>query len=211
MKSEGECGFCKKVFSGTAMGRHLQSCKEKAKARISGGGKSFLIKAAAGPFWVYFEADASSTLGTVDSFLRDLWLECCGHLSAFHIGGVTYASEPQQEYDDKSMDVKLDAVLMPGQGFSHEYDFGTTTNLNLKCLSDMQGKTKGGIRVIARNKLPEINCGICNKPAKEICSQCAEKKEPFLCAACAKKHECGEEMLLPVVNLPRMGTCGYCG
>jgi hypothetical protein len=28
---------------------------------------------------------------------------------------------------------------------------------------------------------------------------------------CAAKHECGEEMLLPVLNSPRAGVCGYCG
>ena len=33
----------------------------------------------------------------------------------------------------------------------------------------------------------------------------------WLCEDCAKTHECGEEMLLPVCNSPRLGVCGYCG
>jgi hypothetical protein len=33
----------------------------------------------------------------------------------------------------------------------------------------------------------------------------------FLCNACVAQHGCGEEMLRPVVNSPRMGVCGYDG
>jgi hypothetical protein len=34
---------------------------------------------------------------------------------------------------------------------------------------------------------------------------------PFFCAKCSEEHEDGEEMMLPVVNSPRMGECGYDG
>jgi len=33
---------------------------------------------------------ARATLTDLDGFLRDIWLECCGHLSAFDIGTVRY-------------------------------------------------------------------------------------------------------------------------
>jgi len=33
----------------------------------------------------------------------------------------------------------------------------------------------------------------------------------WLCDECAPKHKCGEDMLLPVVNSPRVGKCGYTG
>lgn len=32
-----------------------------------------------------------------------------------------------------------------------------------------------------------------------------------LCDTCAESYECGEEMLLPVVNSPRVGMCAYDG
>jgi hypothetical protein len=35
--------------------------------------------------------------------------------------------------------------------------------------------------------------------------------DEFYCDKCLTKHECGDEMSLPVVNSPRMGVCGYCG
>jgi len=60
------------------------------------------------------------------------------------------------------------------------------------------------------NNLPEFKCW-CGKVTKEICSQCIWEETGLLCSECAKKHECGEEMLLPVVNSPRMGMCGYTG
>ena len=170
MQSEGECGFCKKVFSGNGMGKHLLSCAERTKMQSAGGGRAFLVKAAAGPFLVYFYVDSSSTLKMVDSFLRDLWLECCGHLSVFQVEGVTYAYQPQSEYGDKSMTIKLDGVLRSGLSFTYEYDFGTITELTLKCLSEQKGKVKGAIGIAARNSMPEINFSVFKKPSKEISS-----------------------------------------
>ncbi|MFH1510060.1 MAG: hypothetical protein ABIF10_00085 [Candidatus Woesearchaeota archaeon] len=195
------------------MTRHLQSCKERFEAQKKEKNEEdvFLFRAGGGPFWVYFEVPANSTLEKVDSFLRELWLECCGHLSAFTIDDVNYASSPQKEYDDRSMRVMLKNVLRPGMSFVHEYDFGTTTRLGLKCVSVRKGSKIKGILVLARNNLPKFECSICRKPAQEICTECAWQGNGLLCAGCAKKHECGEDMLLPVVNSPRMGMCGFTG
>lgn len=193
------------------MTRHLRSCKERLEGlkKEDTGEDIFLLRAGAGPFWVYFEVSAKATLENVDSFLRDIWLECCGHLSLFTIGDVRYASSPQNEFDDKSMRVMLKNVLSPGMSFVHEYDFGTTTTLGLKCVSVRNGRHVKGIAVLARNDLPKFECSICKSPAKKICTEC--DREGLLCAGCAKKHECGEDMLLPVVNSPRMGMCGFTG
>ena len=32
----------------------------------------------------------SATLEELDHYLRTIWLECCGHLSQFTIGGMLY-------------------------------------------------------------------------------------------------------------------------
>ncbi len=212
MKSEGICDFCDKKVSGNAMKRHLLSCSEREKANkeCPGQEKIFFIKAGADPFWVYFEADGSSTLKETDSFLRGLWLECCGHLSLFTIFDETYASSPQKEHGDRSMNIQLKNMLFPGLKFSHEYDFGTTTMLGIECVSERLGKAIGEINVLARNNLPDFLCA-CGKPAKDICSQCEGEDGSLLCAECGKEHECGEDMLLPIVNSPRTGMCGYTG
>ena len=33
-------------------------------------------------YWMHLAVNASATLETLDQFLRAIWLECCGHLSA---------------------------------------------------------------------------------------------------------------------------------
>lgn len=213
VKSEGMCKFCKNLFSGRAMSKHLQSCHERIKANEleEKQGKIFLIEASSDPFFVYFEVNASSTLKKVDQFLRDLWLECCGHLSAFTISNIRYFSHPESGDDEKSMDAMLKNILKPNLKFIHEYDFGTTTQLDLSCISEREGKLKKEIDIIARNNMPEFKCNKCGKPAKEICAECVYNGKGLLCESCAKTHECGEDMLLPCVNSPRTGMCGYTG
>jgi hypothetical protein len=113
---------------------------------------------------------------------------------------------------EKSMRVRLDKVLSPGQTCFYEYDFGTTTDLRLKVVSERQAATKGNaIQALARNVPPVILCEECGKPATEVCSQCIFDDKGWLCDDCAMEHECGEEMLLPVVNSPRVGMCAYTG
>ena len=213
-KTEGICAYCKKSFAGNAIARHISLCGDRKKAnnRAVGNEKIFLIKSWADPFWVYFEINASDSFEDIDNFLRDLWLECCGHLSAFHIEGITYASSPDKEYNDRGMNTAVGKVLIPGISFSHEYDFGTTTELGLKCVSQRIGKKMEKIEILARNKMPDFKCK-CGQPAKEICTECLWEKGPeaMLCKKCAKEHECDEEMFLPIVNSPRMGMCGYTG
>lgn len=81
MESQGVCRACNRIISGRGMTRHLESCSERENLQLKqGGGKVFLIKASAGPFWVYFKVSNSSTLRDIDGFLRALWLECCGQV-----------------------------------------------------------------------------------------------------------------------------------
>ena len=138
LKSESECKFCKRLISGRAMAKHLLSCQERKKRLNNEDAKEkvFLIKASAEPFFLYFDVNASLTLKEIDNFLRDIWLECCGHLSAFNIDNIAYAYDPQPEYNDRSLKVQLKNVLRPNLAFSYEYDFGTTTQLSLKVIAE---------------------------------------------------------------------------
>jgi len=213
LKSEGICGYCKGSFHGNTIARHLVRCHEMAKANNKcGNNKIYIIKAEAYPYWVYFEANASDTLSDIDNFLRGLWLECCGHLSAFTIDGIVYSSHPEKEFADKSMDIQIGKAIAPGLSFSHEYDFGSTTFLRLKCLSDRLGEILKKIKIIARNEMPDFKCVCGNKP-ESLCLDCFQEKGygAMLCKKCEKEHECDEEMFLPIVNSPRMGVCGYSG
>ena len=224
--SKGTCTFCHGEFSKSAMTRHLEICEQRAITEAKAGSrqkaqqtrKLHLVVEGRdlAMYWMHLAVTSSTALTTLDQFLRNTWLECCGHLSAFVIDGVRYAIDAGM-YDDwdmgeKSMRVRLDKVLSPGQTCSYEYDYGTTTELKLKVISERQVAAKGNaIQVLARNTPPAILCEVCGKPATEVCSQCIFDNKGWLCDDCAEDHACGEEMLLPVVNSPRVGMCAYTG
>jgi len=161
---------------------------------------------------MHIEVKAKATLDDLDEFLRDIWLECCGHMSAFTIKGRTFISGPERDIGEEGFDITLDKILSPKMKFYHEYDFGTTTDLALKVLSEEESSMGDWpVQILARNEAPKIVCEVCGKPATQVCSQCIDEGEGWLCSECAEEHECGEDMLLPVVNSPRVGMCGYTG
>jgi hypothetical protein len=221
ISTKGTCQFCHGVFSKAAMTKHLEACPRRA-SDAAGSGKTtkqtqllhLRVEGRDDPqYWMHLEMPATTTLQTLDNFLRKAWLECCGHMSKFDLAGVSYSSYPDPEFGDKSMRVQVGTLLSPGMQFSHEYDFGTTTELRLKVLSEREGEVKGksSIQVLARNEAPTIPCNVCGKPATEVCAQCIYEGTGWLCETCAEEHECGEDMLLPVVNSPRVGMCAYTG
>lgn len=168
-------------------------------------------------YWMLLEAPSGSRLNDLDDFLKETWVECCGHLSQFIIDGRNYAAMPSRELRDRSMNISLGSVLRNKLGFQYEYDFGTTTELDLKVLTSRKGKwrSKEPLLMLARNAPPVMPCASCDQAAAtQVCSECIyddDIKQAWFCDACSEKHRCGEEMLLPVVNSPRVGMCGYGG
>lgn len=216
--SIGKCHLCGGTFEKSAMTKHLKSCGQKEGSTAASGGRKadvfhLLVEGRYSPeYWMHIELPANARLKALDGFLRDIWLECCGHMSMFTIQDKRYSDVQMEEFDDESMEARLSEVLSPGMKFSHEYDFGSTTYLALKVVSQEQKQFKGrSVNVLARNEPPEIPCVSCGKPATQVCAECIYSDAGWLCEACAAGHECGEEMLLPVVNSPRVGVCGYTG
>ncbi|MBM3862289.1 MAG: hypothetical protein FJ395_21920 [Verrucomicrobia bacterium] len=209
-QDQGKCARCGKLFGKRAMTNHLKSCGQSAGTRKGKPGWHLVVEA--GPYWLHLFAPASATLRVLDGFLRAIWLECCGHMSAFTINGVPYHGTTGDGMGGRSMSARLDKVLRCGMEFEHEYDFGTSTDLRLKVAGERWGQGRSNtIQLLARNEPPEIPCGECGKPAAKICSECSYEPTGWLCPKCAKKHACGEDMMLPVVNSPRTGVCGYVG
>lgn len=223
--SKGTCTFCHRELSKASMTRHLASCEQRVmQSEIESRQQAKKIKAfhlvvegyRLPMYWMHLEVAADSTLATLDRFLRNTWLECCGHLSVFRIGGFNYYVDAEMDaYWDmrqKNMQAKLEEVFTPGQTCSYEYDFGSTTELIVKVIAEQEVEMKGKtIQVLARNSLPIIPCDACGEPATSLCTQCIYEDKGCLCDACAKKHTCREEMLFPLVNSPRAGVCGYTG
>jgi Plasmid pRiA4b ORF-3-like protein len=222
--SKGKCNLCGETFSKAGMTKHLATCRQShALKKLEGHGNLrktnlFHLVVEGGPaYWMHLEAPDDATLKDLDQFLRDIWLECCGHLSAFTIAGTRYdvdASTAREwgDLDTRSMNVPLAEVLGPGIKCDYEYDFGTTTELTLKVVAERKGQARGkAVQVLARNDPPPIMCNVCGKPATQVCANCIWSGEGWLCDECAPDHPCGEEMMLPVVNSPRVGMCGYTG
>ena len=217
-KSEGICRFCLKTYSGASMGRHLLACKKKKEQdkhiadKSSKNYRIFHLKINAGKYyWLHVEISAASKLLELDSFLRSIWLECCGHLSAFSIDGFEYEENPGDDFWDiketRPLTTKIYNALGVGDTFDYEYDFGSTTYLTGKVLDERTGTLTNTIQILARNNPYTFECDECGEKAEHLCIEC----ETFICEKCSKEHECGEEMFMPVVNSPRMGVCGYWG
>ncbi len=214
---EGVCRFCLQTFSGSTVGGHLASCKERKKKEAAEAQKTkkperiFHIKIRGGSeFWLHIEMKASAKLSDLDEFLRDIWLQCCDHLSQFKIRGQSYMPsyvDGMWGLEGKPMGVQLGRVLDVKDKFDYEYDFGSTTYLEGQVVSERQGVLKEKVRILARNRMPEAICAECGKQAARFCTDCME----FYCSPCLDEHTCGEETALPVVNSPRMGVCGYTG
>lgn len=222
-QSTGKCSYCEGTFIKGRMSKHLEACDKRMEAaeEVPGAGRGSVraatlyhiqVEGTHTPmYWMHIEIPSDLNLADLDQFLRDIWLECCGHMSAFDIAGEVYYSSIV-ESGDKGMNYRLDRVIKPGTQFEHEYDFGTTTYLTLKVIGEREAQVRGQVvQVMARNDPPPWACEVCGKPATDVCAECSYEGSGWLCEEHALEHECGEDMLLPVVNSPRVGMCGYTG
>ncbi len=207
ISDEGICRFCLKTFAGRSIGKHLTACKVKKEQdsnEVQGKKATpiYHLKISSyKPFWLHIEVKATSKLKELDQFLRQIWLECCGHLSQFIIHNKMF------DDDENSMNVPLNKILSLKDTFEHEYDFGSTTYLKGQVVAQREGFLKKKISILARNNLPLYPCVSCANLATRIDLEEGE----FYCDSCFEEHSLDEDMWLPVVNSPRMGVCGYDG
>ena len=216
-QSTGQCMYCGQVISKGGMLKHLSACSQRQamllKAQANKETSEILhhlrVQADGLPmFWLDLEMRGSSTLKHLDGYLRAIWLECCGHLSQFSIGGW--------RGQEISMSRKIDAVFEPGLTLTHIYDFGTSSETLLKSLSTRPAKptTSKPIVLMARNLIPEARCIECDQPARWFCIECMieDQTQGTLCDVHVESHphnNYGEP--IEIVNSPRMGMCGYTG
>ena len=151
-------------------------------------------------YWLYLDMPVSAALKTLDRFLRDIWLECCGHESAFFVGN----------YEQLSKNTMV-GMLRDGLKLHYEYDFGSTTELTITVVGTLlRPKQRRSVRLLGRNEPIRFLCGKCGKEADWICCECEWADQyPYFCEDCMESHP--HDSALPIVNSPRMGVCGYCG
>lgn len=216
-QSRGKCGFCGRGAAKGGLTTHLRACPERQKAISTADqkpGKEQMLHhlqaqdAYGAGFWLHLEMRGSATLGDLDDYLRAIWLECCGHMSQFSVGGWRGQEIP--------MGHRVEQIFEPGMELTHIYDFGTSSETLIKAVDVREGKplTRRPIVLMGRNDPPEVSCIECGQPASWLCIECLhELDEPVtLCDQHVEDHPCedyGEPIAL--VNSPRLGMCGYAG
>ena len=223
--SRGSCVFCGRELAKGGLTRHLNTCAKRTEAQAEADRSRRLaqtlyhlqvLDAWGAGYFLHLEMRSKAALKDLDEYLRAIWLECCGHLSSFEIGGVTYDSSPDPwGGEGRTMNVKANSIFQPGMLFRYQYDFGTTSELVIKVMSEREGRplTEHPIFLMARNKYEQPPCMVCGKPATNLCSECLSERDDErgeLCDEHVEGHE-HEDFVLALVNSPRVGMCGYSG
>ena len=222
----GTCRSCGREFAKAGFSRHLAACPGRKPAGPTVPGFTLAIEPRyrGSPWFLFVEAPGSADLMDVDSFLRAIWLECCGHLSWFEDPEAPDEPGPWDEDDDQGwgwdedyglpgvpLDVLLSDLLSKGRWLAYTYDAGSSTELLIRVVEEREVSAGGPpIRILARNHAPAFACE-CGKPAVVVCSCCGDSREAWFCKKCSRRHDCGEDMMLPIVDSPRTGVCGYDG
>jgi len=192
MATNGNCFMCGKNAAKTAMKNHV------LKEHNNGDEECCLIKAEGAynkDYWLFFSVPLSSTLSAVDDFLREIWCECCGHMSAFNSSGREVGKS------------KKLATFAKGDKLLYEYDFGSTTEILITITDKIsRSKQRDKVLLLARNE-----------PHGEICESCSAPavyenawEGGYFCEPCYDDSQ-DETALMPIVNSPRSGACGYDG
>jgi hypothetical protein len=218
-QSKGACAFCGREMTRGGLSRHLSSCPQRQEANQLAESKSassrqetlyhLLVRDAySSDFWLHLEMKGGATLQQLDRYLRAIWLECCGHLSQFSIGGWSGR--------EIAMSRKIEKVFAPGVELTHIYDFGSSSITMVKMMGSRLGVPLTGkpIYLMARNSLPPAECAVCGAPAGWYCTDCLIEQNEWidLCETHCADHDHDEYGgPQPLVNSPRLGICGYDG
>ena len=214
-QTRGKCVFCQREMTRGGLVRHLEACPQRKEAIAAADQKRgrretlyhLVVRDAwSGSYWLHLEINGSAILEELDDYLREIWLECCGHLSMFSVGGW---GTPEI-----AMARRVLTVLRPGTELTHIYDFGTESVTLIKSVGVRKGKplTTHPIYLMARNNPLEASCSQCDQPATWFCTECWDEDDghPFFCDEHSEEHE-HYDYLMPWVNSPRVGLCGYTG
>ena len=204
------CRLCGSKYSENGISRHLTSCLKQTLDKHPRDESTtylhLLVRGLHRPeFFLHLLVMETITFKKLDRFLRDIWLECCGHMSGFWV---------LPDRIELSKGRRMADVFHQVSDLLYEYDFGDTTALSISCKGRYAGCTDlvGHIVILSRNNKPIFYCDECESGIAEVvCTECQWDSNGFLCRECAKNHPCDSELILPISNSPRFGVCAYVG
>lgn len=212
-QTKGACRFCSKEMTKNGLSNHFKSCKALAQAQNETSEREIenlyhilVFDKYQNEYWLHLEICGSAMLEELDEYLREIWLECCGHLSQFSF---------DKKREAINMDSTLDEIVQKDTQLNYTYDFGSSTDLVITVLEKRSGHplTQYPITLLARNNPPYYKCDECEEPATFLCLDCLyeDNTHIVLCENHAKHHKDEEYGSMPLINSPRCGVCGYDG
>lgn len=192
MPKRVNCQFCKKSFGCKQIFLHYAGCiAEKYREEYAGHYVvSFLSRGLCNKlYYIYAIINPKTTFATIDNYLRNKWLKCCGHISNF-------VCEKKQISKRATFKTYADKDII------YEYDMCSTTYVymqnSLLIKSDKQPLKTTYLQNVLQNDPFNFNCILCDKPASY--SDCMLQ---FFCQT--HKNKANKHMLNQIVNSPRMG------
>ncbi len=206
--SEGLCVYCNQFFSQKGIAKHLVAhLVQLEKASKLKTPKTYChIEVEAGEMFLHLLVKGATKMKVIDNFLRDIWLDCCGHLSDF-----------RHKNFEPSMNSLVKDIFTAKIKLQHDYDYGTTTTVTLIARKQYELSLKEDIILLSRNEPLKLLCATCKTNAAIfLCTNCQWDSYAFFCNDCSIEHEAtcsdfGDYAKMNVVNSPRMGECGYNG
>lgn len=147
--SNGKCIFCNGLFDQDEIGKHLaKHLSQKEKEDIGRTTSTFYhIIIGGNALFLHILVRGDSKMKTIDNFLRSIWLECCGHLSNF---GYKKFNILMSETVAKVFAGKIKIF--------HDYDYGSTTQVDLKGGKSYALHLKENLLLLSRNEPLKLMC-----------------------------------------------------
>jgi hypothetical protein len=213
-ENRGTCAFCGETLLRRGIVKHLEKCAnyQQAQGESTQAAENIwrvrVQDAYNSDYWLELDLRGSASLTQLDKYLRAIWLECCGHLSEFNIGGWGGVKVGKAR--------KADDIFRPDLTLDHIYDFGTSSETRIRVQDTRRAipLSKHPITLLARNLPPQFTCQECGQPATWMCMECQIEHEEsgLLCEKHVKNHPCEDyDEPIEIVNSPRIGMCGYSG
>lgn len=208
-EKEGKCVFCNETIDSLEIKKHLEKhLKEVQKDAKGIDTENYChVEVVSGDYFLHLLVKGEAKMKVIDTFLKKIWLDCCGHMSGFS----------HRQFKVSKSDFVED-VFQPRIKIGYEYDYGSATYVELKACKQFElPKQKKDILLLTRNEPLQIRCDICHtKKATSLCSCCLWEEESYFCDTCGETHgeHCPDYLdwaEMPLVNSPRAGVCGYEG